>query len=401
MWYEALAAGRNAPDAAITAKAQELVQGKTDFRARVEAIATFVQQQVRYVAIEIGIGGNQPHPAADIFRTRSGDCKDKATLMSAMLQAVGIHSTWVMVNTERGVIDAGAPSLIGNHMIGAIQLPAEYKPSEMYSVVTTAHGKRWLLFDPTWEKTPFGQIERELQGSDALLVDGTDSTAIHIPVLKPAQNRVERQEKFALTADGNLSGTVHETRGGDIARERRYLFTEADAKKQQQFFDRLTANDLLSFQLADLKTANVGDLDKDLQIDYSLKAEHVMQEAGPLVIVRPRVVGSDGLAMDRVKGDGRRAVPIDLGETREVHDVCEISLPAGFAADELPRPVAVDMGFAAYRSKVTADAGVLRYERTFTVREITLPADRYKDVEMLSRVIATDEGSNAVLKRGN
>ncbi len=352
------------------------------------------------------MGGNQPHPAADIFRTRSGDCKDKATLLSAMLQAVGIHSTWVMVNTHRGVIDASAPSLMGNHMIGAIQLPADYKPEGMYSIVTTARGsagggKRWLLFDPTWEKTPFGQIERELQGSDALLVDGADSTAIRIPVLKPEQNHVERQAKFALAADGSLTGAVHETRGGDIARERRYLFTDEDGRQQQKFYDRLTARDLGNFQLAGLHTENLRDLDKDLQIDYTLKAEHVTQEAGTLLMLRPRVVGQEAFAVDRPGKGAKRTVPIDLGSTREIHDVCEIALPAGLTADELPQPVSVDMGFAAYKSKTTATDGTLRYERTFTVREVQLPADRYKDVEKLSSVIATDEGSTAVLKRAN
>ena len=404
LWYGQLAQGRNEPDAAVTAKAEELVRGKTDFRARVEAVANFVQQQIRYVAIEVGVGGYQPHAAKDIYRTLSGDCKDKATLLSAMLQAVGIHSTWVLVDTNRGVMDAGAPSLIGNHMIGAIELPADYKPEAMYSVVTTGRttngtSKRWLLFDPTWEKTPFGQIERELQGSDALLVDGAGSEPIRIPVLKPEQNHIERQEKFALAADGSIAGTVHETRGGDIARDRRYLFAEADSKRQQQFFDRLTAQDLVSFELTGLRSANVHDLDKDLQIDYTLKADHAMQEAGPLLMVRPRVVGSEGFPLDRAGMGKKRTVAIDLGETREIHDVCEISLPAGFAADELPEPVSVDTGFAAYKSQVTAKAGVLRYERTFTVREITLPAERYKDVEKLSMVIATDEGSNAVLKR--
>ena len=241
-----------------------------------------------------------------------------------------MHSTWVMVSTHRGAVDAAAPSLMGNHMIGAIELPADYKPESMYSVVTTAHGKkRWLLFDPTWEKTPFGQIERELQGSDALLVDGADSSAIRIPVLKPEQNRIDRESKFVLSANGDLAGSVHETRAGDIARERRYLFVEADAKQQQQFFDRLTARDLLNFQLTNLKTAHVLDLDKALSIDYSLTAEHVAREAGPLLMVRPRVVGSEGFAMDRPEAGKKRTVPIDLGETREVHDVCEIRLPAG------------------------------------------------------------------------
>ena len=78
VWFERLAKDRNKPDAAITARAQELVQGKTGFRERVEAIANFVQGNIRYVAIEIGVGGNQPHAAADTFRVRYGDCKDKA-----------------------------------------------------------------------------------------------------------------------------------------------------------------------------------------------------------------------------------------------------------------------------------------------------------------------------------
>ena len=78
---------------------QELTAGKTDFYDKTEAIADFVQQQIRYFVIEIGIGGYQPHSAGDIFRNRYGDCKDKATLLSAMLSTVGIHSDLVMVDT--------------------------------------------------------------------------------------------------------------------------------------------------------------------------------------------------------------------------------------------------------------------------------------------------------------
>ena len=96
---------RAQPTPELTAKAQELVAGKTDFADKVQAIGEFVQQQIRYVAIEIGIGGLQPHNAGDIFHSRYGDCKDKATLLAAMLSAVGIHSTWVYVDTTRRICD--------------------------------------------------------------------------------------------------------------------------------------------------------------------------------------------------------------------------------------------------------------------------------------------------------
>jgi transglutaminase-like putative cysteine protease len=68
------------------------------------AIAQFVQRDIRYVAIELGIGGWQAHPAADIFTHKYGDCKDKVTLMSSMLSEIGIESYYVSINTRRGAV---------------------------------------------------------------------------------------------------------------------------------------------------------------------------------------------------------------------------------------------------------------------------------------------------------
>ncbi len=396
-WFERLAAGQNAPDAALTAKAQELTAGKTDFRDRVEAIADFVQGKIRYVAIEIGVGGYQPHAAADIFRVRYGDCKDKATLLSAMLKAAGIRSTWVLVDTERGVIDRDAPSLVGNHMIGAIELPEGYKPDGMYSIVTAKSGKRFLLFDPTWEKTPFGDLERELQGGDALLVDGADSQAIRMPVLAPERNTIERKAEFQLAADGTLNGTVHEQETGDIARNNRYLFSNGTGKEQQERVERQASRDMLGSVLTELHANDVADLRKPLTLSYAIKADHFAQEMGPLLSVRPRVLGDDSFPVDT----HRRELPIDMGRTKQVHDDFTIQLPPGFTVDELPRPVNLDVGFATYRSQTRLENNALHYSRTYTVREITLPPERYPDVQKLARTIAGDEQSSAVLKRTN
>lgn len=400
-WYEALARDRNKPDPAITSKAQALVAGKTGFRDRVEAIANYVQANVRYVAIEIGIGGNQPHPAADIFKASYGDCKDKATLLSAMLAAVGIRSTWVMVDTNRNVISSTAPSVVGNHMIAAIELPADYKPEGMYSIVTTKPGKRFLIFDPTWEKTPFGDIESNLQGSDALLVDGADSQAIRIPVLAPDRNRVIRTAQYKLASNGELTGSIEESRHGDIAADYRMEFGYADTARANKYVERFAAEDLSSFQLANIHVTNDADLSKPFTLHYDVRASNYAQQAGPLLMVRPRVLGNESFGLDRVEQGKTRTLPIDLGSTREVHDQSEIELPGNYVVDELPEPFHYDAGFATYTSKVTAEGNRLKYDRTLTVREIVLPADRYPDVEKLSRIINTDEQRTAVFKQKN
>ncbi|HEV2277574.1 MAG TPA: transglutaminase domain-containing protein, partial [Acidobacteriaceae bacterium] len=146
---------------ATTAKS---VGGSGDFMARLTGVADFMQQQIRYVGIEIGIGGWQPHTAEDVFRYRYGDCKDKATLMIAMLDAVGIRSTWVSVDIRRGRIDPGAPSLFGNHMIAAIEIPKAVEDPRLQAVVTAKTGKRYLIFDPTNEYVSLGQLPVYLQG---------------------------------------------------------------------------------------------------------------------------------------------------------------------------------------------------------------------------------------------
>jgi len=394
-WYAQIAKDRLLSTPEIAAKAQGLADGKTDFYDKTEAIGEFVQKQVRYVAIEVGIGGYQPHSAADIFRNRYGDCKDKATLVSAMLSAVGVHSALMMVDSERGVVDPEAPSLVGNHMIAAIEVPKGYDSPRLRSVVTAQTGRRYLIFDPTWEKTPFGQLEHELQGSYGVLMEGADSQVIQLPVLDPTLNTVRRTASFQLQPDGTLKGTVTEKRFGDVAERRRELYTSGDAKEQREYLDHVLEHDFTTFAVTGVEVQNAASLNQDLILSYNLSAEKYARSMGQLLMVRPRVLGDLSPNADRKP----RTVPFDLEETMQATDEYTIELPEGYTVDELPDPVKLDLGFAAYQSSSELKGNTLHYTRTYTVRAVTLPADRYPDVQRLAQVIATDEDSRAVLKK--
>jgi hypothetical protein len=394
-WYAGLERDRLVANPQIAAKAAELTAGKTDFYEKAEAIGEFVQQKIRYVAVEIGIGGQQPHAAAAIFNGRYGDCKDKATLMVTMLSTVGIHGALVMVDTERGVIDPNAPSIYGNHMIGAIEIPKGYESPKLHSVVTAKTGKRYLIFDPTWDRTPFGQLEDNLQASYGVLMEGDDSQVIQLPVMAPELNTIRRTASFQLGADGSLKGSVTDKRIGDLAEHRRGVFQHEDGKKQQEYMDRTIADDLTSASMSGLKVENVDALNKDLTTHFDLQAAHFASTSGGLLMVRPRVFGSYVLDVDRKP----RKVAIDLEETMQATDAFDIELPEGYVVDELPDPVKADFGFASYTSSTELQGRTLHYSRTYTLRAVTLPADKYADVQRLSSVIAADEQSLAVLKK--
>ena len=398
-WYSHLIADRTVATPEITAKALQLQGATTDFYSRVEPIAEFVQTQIRYFVIERGIGGLQPHPAAEIFRNRFGDCKDKATLLSAMLASVGLHSDVLLVDSHRGVVDPDAPSMHGDHAIAAIQIPPGYTSPKLRSVVSLPDGRRYLIFDPTWEKTPFGQLEHGLQGSYGILAEGEKSQLLELPVLAPDLNRVNRSATFQLSADGSLMGLVTEKRFGDSAEERRYFYGSRNERDQLEFLDHVLSADLPQFSVADVKIENLTALNQDFTTTYHLAAEHFARPAGQLLMVRPRVLGSEDVLRSLRDSHAARTFPVDLHETLESRDEFTINLPAGFVADELPEPVHMDFDFASYQSATTVTGNVLHFSRTLTIRRITLPANRFVDVQHFANTIAVDENSTAVLKK--
>ncbi|MBV9342035.1 MAG: DUF3857 and transglutaminase domain-containing protein, partial [Acidobacteria bacterium] len=223
-WYNQLTAGRRDPTPEIIREVERLAPPPADFGTKLEALTRFVQTQVRYVGIEIGIGGYQPHLAREVFYHRYGDCKDKATLLSSMFKVAGLESDYVLIDSDRGFVNPAVPSLWFDHVIVAIEIPDGVKADLYAAVVNSQAGKRYIIFDPTDEYTPVGSLRPELQNSQALLVRADGGELIRTPLVAPERNRIVRSGHFVLTADGRLTGEVSENRSGDLAsRERRNL----------------------------------------------------------------------------------------------------------------------------------------------------------------------------------
>jgi hypothetical protein len=394
-WYEGLGAPQTATTSEVSAKAQELVSRDSDFTARVEKIAEFLQREIRYVGIEIGIGGYQPHAAAAVFHNRYGDCKDKATLLIAMLNSIGVHATYVLVDTRRGFVDAHVPSIDGNHAIAAIEMPVGYNDARLKTIVKTRNGQRFLIFDPTNQYVPLGLLPTYLQGSYGTLVNGTDSQVIELPVVPPDADVTERTAKFELDADGTLQGSVTEKRvGASSGRERYYFAVNAD-KERRKYVEARLREDFSAFHLTTESVENVQNLEEKFVLTYQISAPDYAKSAGNLLLVRPRVLGSDAKELN----DRPRKYPIDLAAVGTWRDSFDVTVPAGFSIDEVPEPVQVDVGFATYRSEVKTDQNVLRYSRELVVKELALNPDQYDALKKLESAITADENRSAVLKR--
>jgi transglutaminase-like putative cysteine protease len=93
---------RAAPDQgpALQAQVDAIAQASADPADRLLAALHFVQREVRYLGIEVGIGSLAPRAPSQVFERRFGDCKDKALLTVWMLRALGIDAQPALVNTQ-------------------------------------------------------------------------------------------------------------------------------------------------------------------------------------------------------------------------------------------------------------------------------------------------------------
>jgi Domain of Unknown Function with PDB structure (DUF3857) len=394
-WYTGLTSGRRDPTPEITQEVNRLVAGKPDFDSKLRVLTAYLQSEIRYVAIEIGIGGYQPHPASDIYRYHYGDCKDKATLLSSMLHVAGINSDYVLIDTDRGFVNPAVPSIWFNHAILAIELPAEIKANGYPSAVAAKSGKRYIIFDPTDEYTPVGSLRAELQNSYALLVTESGGELIQTPLLSPDSNTIARTGHFVLTADGGLAGEVSEDRSGDFAAHERGRLHNWDEHKRTEYFEHYLGRSLQGFTLESMDVQQAEQVQKNVLIKFKFSTPQYGQPRGPLMLVRPRVLGENSKSVEHKP----RHYSVELGETAREIDNYEIEIPKGYTVDDVPDPARIDVGFASYQSKFEVDGTKLRYWREYIVRDLSVPPEKFGDWVKLQGVIGADETAAAVLKR--
>ncbi|MDR3746537.1 MAG: DUF3857 domain-containing protein [Acidobacteriota bacterium] len=399
LWQEQLEEHRFDATPEITAKAQELTAGAPDLYTKLSRITDFIQKNVRYFVVERGIGGWQAHYAADIFRNRYGDCKDKSTLLIAMLQSIGVRAHYLHVDSRRGIIDPAEPSLYGNHMITAIELPEGENDPRLAARTKAANGKPLLIFDPTDEETPVGLIRAQLQGAWGNLANGADSQVLQMPVLPPETAGLNRKGSFTLTADGGLTGDVTEIFTGDDATSERWFIKDNDSKAMHEKLEQGLGRDLTNLTFKGFEFAQTDDLTKPLDLNLHVSDTNYAHASGPLLLLRPRVLGTHVRVVNDVMEGKPRAYAIELGHPGRWSDSFDIAIPAGYVVDETPDPVEVNVDFASYKSAISVKGNLLHYEREYVVKDVEIPPAKAADFRRLESAILSDEKGTAVLKK--
>lgn len=201
-WYDRLVADVPRDAAPVRAKAKELTAGLNGKREKIAALLTFVRRQVRYVAVEVGVGGYKPHAPQAVLDRRWGDCKDKAFLLIDLFREAGIEAWPVLIlSADSDRVDRDFPAPQFNHAIVAVSADGlGLSPED-----PVAGG--YLFLDPTQTTGGLGWLHPGAQDQDALVVRGGQGVLVRTPIHQERE-RSRLALDLAATAGGDLEGTA-------------------------------------------------------------------------------------------------------------------------------------------------------------------------------------------------
>ncbi|HTM22300.1 MAG TPA: DUF3857 domain-containing protein [Kofleriaceae bacterium] len=314
-WAEPLYRVTEAQRAALAATIGEIAARARDPEERLRAAARFVQDEIRYLGIEVGPSSHRPHPPDQVLTQRFGDCKDKALLLTSLLRGLGIDAEPALVDSTRG---PGIPD----------DLPA---PGSFNHVIVRARvggTEHWIdATDRLARGTTFAPLDYRF--ALPVRADAGDQLAvIPEPPLEKVQIEIEEhwQVPESGIGDARLEVTTH-WRGTEADGMRQRLAREPLADLGREYLNYY-ARDFPAIESLAEPTAT-----DDPEADEMVIREHY--RVPQFWVDRKRWLGAPEVTSALPKpAQTIRTAPLWLGPARWIRQVIILDVPPRFALDD-------------------------------------------------------------------
>ena len=377
-WYWDLQKDRVEPSADVRAKAAELTKDETDTLAKLKAIYTFVSQKYRYIGIDFGIGRYQPHSADDILSNNFGDCKDKHTLLAALLQAAGITAYPALISTRRNT-DPDAPT-----------------PAQFDHVITyVPQGKDALWLDSTAELSPMRFLTVPLRGKQALVISGEYAARL---ITTPDELPLQGIEKFELNGtlgeDGSLDAKIEVSAHNDDSELLlRTAFRKTGEPQWQELVQGFSQRLGFAGTVSDVEAGSPEQTDQPFHFSYRYHRKdypdwpnhRIAMPSFPYILPSAQDIDLDS--------NGR----VLLGPKIETDSDATIQLPSGHTA-ELPATVDLVRDYAEYYAAYSYVAQSVSMHRRYVVKLHEVPAAELQDYAKFLQAVRNDTNRYVILR---
>ena len=383
-WYHDLAKTRMEADPETRARAIELTKNLKTPEEKAKAIFYYVQDKTRYVSIDFGKSAYQPHTPTSVLGNQYGDCKDMATLLVAMLRAVGIDSAYpVLLNAE-----SKTPK--------GTQLPTPSAFNHAICLVEMDGKKYWL--DATAEVCPWGVIPSGDRGADAFVMRNGKGAFETIPVGTPSDNQTKQSATLALAPDGSAKGVVTLTGTGDTDMGLRGALLVMPPDKMRPFMESIAKKLGTDAKVTDYKVSDFRNKDVPVSISMDVYFPNWANQSGDLLLFKARPEQTGGAASSPFGEDGRR-LAISQDSTAAGVSTLELTLPTGYSVLSLPKNAEVKSDLGRFERTVSQNNGKILISTTGENYQATVPASGYDAVRAYYENYLKASGESIIVKK--
>ncbi|MCX5714280.1 MAG: DUF3857 domain-containing protein [Candidatus Omnitrophica bacterium] len=314
-WWWGLAKDKIKADDSIKAKVAELTKGLSGEEEKARAIYNFCAQKIRYVAVEYGRAGYEPHAASDVYKNKYGDCKDQSILLVTMFKEAGIGAWPVLIPTKDSYnLNPDFPGVFFDHCI----------------CVTSINGKV-IFLDPTAETCPFGDLPAGDQARRVLVSKEEGYKILETPLFPAEHNFLSQRLVIKVAKDGSVQAQRLVYTGGAYEQAQRYwlLFTppELVSETLKQKIQEVS----IGASLDKYDIENLDNLNKPVVLRYSFSGPEYLMLAGPLQILPQLAIVDPSLT-----AKDKREYPIEFQVLEAKETIYSIELPRGIRVKYFP-----------------------------------------------------------------
>jgi len=379
-WINDLRTGKDGLSAETQVQIRKSISGLDNDRDKIAVLYQYLQNKVRYVSIQIGIGGWQPIAAETVDRLAYGDCKALTNYMKSLLDIAGIKSYYTLVNAgeDAFTIDQNFPSNQFNHA---------------FLCAPVDNDTLWL--ECTDQKLPFGFSSTFTDDRKALIIDSTKAELVRTRVFPISENKKCRSAYMNMNTNGSVNSDITTNYSGAFYDEiiPVTMIDEIDRKKFIESRLTIPAFTLNRFSHTESRSDKPSVLEK-----INLTLPQYCSVIGDKIIFNPNPFSVTGKLLFK---DHERKSPIIIRRSTEESDTIIFRLPDSLKPEFIPSKKMISSKFGEYSATTSIKDNELIYVRNLKIFKGNYPnTDCGKFVEFFSDVALADE-SSITLKPGS
>lgn len=337
----------------------QIADTETDTKRKIDLLYKYMQQNTRYISIQLGIGGWQPFDAAFVATKRYGDCKALTNYMYAILKEAGIKSNYSLIKAgeyKRYIVD-DFPGQQFNHVILSV-------PLEKDTV--------WL--ECTSQTLPTGYLSNFTSNRYALAINEDGGALVRTPRYTANDNLQHRIINANLDENGKLVASVTTTYHGEQQDDLHQIINGLSKKEQEERLKKninLPTYDIKSFEYKEIKS-RIPAIEETMQ----LEVDNYAQVSGKRIFIQPNLLSKQSFKLPNES----RQHDIDLMFEFKDVDTIKINIPAGYKPEALPQPVSIRNKFGIYKIGYKVEHNMIECTRSLEAIAGRHPATDYADL---------------------